>query len=129
MRIARRILPTRTSRQQAAIIHLNCRSWKIFPWSAMLSSVDCFCVEQVAFDRYQKGPEKRPGCSGGVALVVRRERARPALAPHARPMARPGLRGDAAADPGKARDPVLRPFPGTLPDGGGPGRGPDLGCH
>ncbi len=50
----------------------------------------------------------------GFDLLVRRERAGPALAPDPRPVAGAALRGDVAADPGKKGDPLLRIVPCTV---------------
>ena len=63
-------------------------------------------------------------CDRSPPRLVRRHRARPPLAAHARPVRDPRQRGDAAADAGRSRRPALPALARALADRGG-----SRGCH
>src|ERR687888_1996545 len=74
------------------------------------------------------GVESRAG-GGAAPRVVRRARARPAVAADARPVRDPRLGSDAPADAGRARDPALPGVARALADGGGACGGVTRGRH
>ncbi len=68
-------------------------------------------------------PSPAPTFTGRRAGVGRAAAARPPVAAHPRPVGGAGQRGDAAADPGGARDPALGVVPRPVPDAGRVRRG------
>src|SRR5947208_4500176 len=80
--------------------------------------------------RRRTNASMRPLESGCVEIRKRPDRlarqarpARPAVAGHDGPLSHLALRGDAAADPGERRDPLLRALPAPLSRRRGAGRG------
>ena len=67
---------------------------------------------------------RRPQSRQRAARLVRRQRARPALAADPRPVRDPGRRGDAAADAGRPRHPQVARLARALSDARRSGRAP-----